>query len=545
MDRLPRELIDAILQQCVAQGPKNNVLRLRLVCRLFDRILKPSGCCTLSLDFSRMSRASHVRRPDVDALQTIGYHCKSLFIDLMVLRDEMEVDFLETVFARIPSMTEFCQTMHKKYCMNKDSFTETEYYHMVETILFNCREVHSLRLNLPFQLIGPHCNAGTMILANTLKAFASRPEEDSASLKALVLENVSDVTISSLWLNPSDVVNIMSVVAVLNHLVLTLRRHDMEPQRAGLFGSCLWDVIEHADHLKTLCLVGMDHDDRPRRRLKQTRFWQLLIEDWRARSLPAPRVHFSNLTCLELKRLEILPESFLRATDVFGETLEELYLNEMYLKTEQSSDWNHDSRKVLWVGIPNQRPAEDCQWMAMSVRAAAPRLRICRASFLAYDHYFREDMSVQPDFDFIDPCGLGRSISQRFVEVVMGVHQPNMPSGEAVEYLPKAPSDDRLVHRLRPRARALRVEEYDTNAYQTAVDNTTSKWQKSIDGIFHNCNAGTLDELHHIAEAACQGMNDVHRRRGERTAGNSMANEYADNLFHMPGTDHDAQQDPP
>lgn len=90
MDRLPRELIDAILQQCVAQGPKNNVLRLRLVCRLFDRILKPAGCCTLGLDFSRMSRASHVRRPDVDALQTIGYHCKSLYIDLMVLRDESE-----------------------------------------------------------------------------------------------------------------------------------------------------------------------------------------------------------------------------------------------------------------------------------------------------------------------------------------------------------------------------------------------------------------------------------------------------------------------
>lgn len=431
--------------------------------------------------------------------------------------------------------------MHKKYCMNKDSFTETEYYHMVETILFNCRHVHSLRLNLPFQLVGRHCNAATMILANTLKAFASRPEEDSASLKALVLENVTDVTISSLWLNPSDVVNIMSVVAVLNHLVLTLRRHDMEPQRAGLFGSCLWDVIEHADHLKTLCLVGMDHDDRPPRGLKQTRFWQLSIQDWRARSLPAPRVHFSNLTCLELKRLEILPESFLRATDIFGETLEELYLNEIYLKTEQSSDWNQDSRKVLWIGVPNQRPAENCQWMAMSLRAAAPRLRICRASFLAYDHYFREDMSVQPEFDFIDPCGLGRSISQRFVEVVMGVHQPNMPSGGPVEYYPQAPSDDGLMHRLRPRARALRVEEYDTNAYHTAVDNTTSEWQKSIDGIFHNCNSGTLDELHYIAETACQGMNEIHRRRSEWTAGNSMANEYVDNLFHLPGADHEAQ----
>ncbi|KAG8421578.1 hypothetical protein J3458_003447 [Metarhizium acridum] len=208
MDRLPRELIDAILQQCIAQGQKNSVLNLRLVCRLFDRILKPSVCCTLGLDFSRMSRASHLRRPDVDALQTIGYHCKSLYIDLMVLRDEMEVEFLETVFARIPSMTDFCQTMHKKYCMNKTSFTEIEYLSMVETMLFYCRGVDSLRLNLPFQLVGRHCNVATMILANTLKALASRPEEDSANLRVLVLENVTDVAICHLWMNPSDVMNI-------------------------------------------------------------------------------------------------------------------------------------------------------------------------------------------------------------------------------------------------------------------------------------------------------------------------------------------------
>lgn len=462
----------------------------------------------------------------------------------MVLRDEMEVEFLETVFARVPSMTEFCQAMHKKYCMNEGSFTETEYCDMVETILFNCREVDSLRLNLPFQLVGRHCNAATMILANTLKAFAARPEEDSADLKTLVLENVTDVTIYSLWMNPSDVMNIMSVVAVLDNLVMTLRRHDVDPQRAGLFGSCLWDVIEHADHLKTLCLVGMDHDDRPPRGLKQTRFWQIPAEDWRARSLPAPRVHFSNLTCLELKRVEVLPESFLKAADVFGETIQELYLNEVYLKTEQSRDWNQDSRKVLWIGVPNQRPAEDCQWMALSLRAAAPKLRICRASFLAYDHYLHEDMSVQPDFDLIDPCGLGRSVSQRFVEVVMGIHQPNMSSGEPVEFFPQDPKHDVLIHTLKPRTRALLVEEYDTNAHQTAVDNTTSEWQKSIDGIFHNCNSGTLDELHYIAETACQGMNEIHRRRSEWTAGNSMANEYADNLFHIPPAMDDTQQDP-
>lgn len=90
MNRLPPELIDAILLQCVASGPKNAILGLRLVCRAFNRILKPFVCRTLGLEFSRLSRTSRHTRPQIDALQTIGYHCKSLYIDLMVVRDESE-----------------------------------------------------------------------------------------------------------------------------------------------------------------------------------------------------------------------------------------------------------------------------------------------------------------------------------------------------------------------------------------------------------------------------------------------------------------------
>jgi hypothetical protein len=90
MDRLPRELIDAILQQCIIYGPKNAVLDLRLVCRVFDQILKPFVCRTLDLEFSRLSKTSGETPPQMDALQTIGYHCKSLYIDLMVLRDDSE-----------------------------------------------------------------------------------------------------------------------------------------------------------------------------------------------------------------------------------------------------------------------------------------------------------------------------------------------------------------------------------------------------------------------------------------------------------------------
>ncbi|KAF4978022.1 hypothetical protein FZEAL_5529 [Fusarium zealandicum] len=535
MDQIPRELIVDILQQCIDNGPKNAVLPLRLVCRLFDQILKPFVCRTLDLEFSRLSKASDEPHPQIDALQTIGYHCKSLYIDLMVLRDDLEVEFLETVFARVPSMTDFCRTLHKKYCMNETSFTEIDYYRTVEEVLFYCRDVERLRLNLPFQLVGRHCNAATMILANTLKAFAQRPEEDSAKLNTLVIENVTDIAICQLWMNPSDVMNIMKVLEALEHLIMTLRRHENEPQRVGMFGSCLWNLVENAGELKSLCLQSMERDDHPPRGLKQTKFWQLPMSEWRARSLPAPHIILSNLTCLELKRIEVCPEVFIRTAENFGPTLQELYLNEIYLKVEQSEGWNQDSKKMLWVGMPNQRPADDCRWMAMALRCATPHLRICRASFLAYDLYLRDEMPGQTEFDLIDPCGLSRSISQRFVEVVMGIRQPASTTKDPVDYLPADTRFDHLINKVRDRNQALCVVEYDTNAYQTAVANPTSEWQRSIDGIFPNCNSNTLDELHYIAETACQGMNEIYRRRSEWEG--SMADEYTENLAQGLGPD--------
>ncbi|PFH57245.1 hypothetical protein XA68_15316 [Ophiocordyceps unilateralis] len=537
MDRLPRELVDAILEQCIAQGAKNQVLKLRLVCRTFERTLKPFVCRTLGLDFSRLSRLSGFPRPRIDALQTIGYHCTSLYVDLMVLRDDLEVEFLETVFARVPSMDDFCRTMQSKYCLSHSSFTELEYLDTLQNMLFNCRGVERLRLNLPFQLVGRHVNAATMILANTLKAFAHRPEEDSAPLKSLVLENVTDVAVCHLWMNPSDVMNIMAVVSSLEHLVLTLRRHESEPPRVRWFGACLWNLIENAQRLKSLCLIGMDHDSCPPRAFKRTRAWQLSSDEWKARSLPAPQLYLSNLTCLELKRMEILPDVFVKLADDLGDSLQELYLNEIYLKVEQSRNGNQDSKKVLWIGVPNQRPADGSVWIAMALRRAAPRLRVCRASYLAYDYYMRDDANSHPDLDLVDPCSLGRNLSQRFVEVVNGICQPNTATGDPVQYLPRDPRDDHVVCSQHARTRPLRIDEYDANAYHSAVANTTSRWQKSIDGFFNNCNTNTLDELHYIAETACQGMNEIHRRRSEWTAGNSMANEYADNVLNLSQSD--------
>lgn len=91
MDQLPRELCDEIVLIFARIAPKNDVLSKRLVCRTFDRLLRPLGLRTVCLDSSRLNRYSKFARPRVDGLQTIGHRCKALHIDMMVLRDDCKM----------------------------------------------------------------------------------------------------------------------------------------------------------------------------------------------------------------------------------------------------------------------------------------------------------------------------------------------------------------------------------------------------------------------------------------------------------------------
>lgn len=92
MDRLPRELVEEIILAFTRSATKNDVLDKRLVCRDFNRILRPLGCRTLALDMTRLNKQSKHSRPRPEALQTIGHRCKALHIDMSVLRDDCMTD---------------------------------------------------------------------------------------------------------------------------------------------------------------------------------------------------------------------------------------------------------------------------------------------------------------------------------------------------------------------------------------------------------------------------------------------------------------------
>ena len=87
-DRLPRELFEAIVLACTYSMPKHQAASLRLINKEWDAFLRPRICCTLGLDFTRLSRNSSFPPPDMGVLDNLAPFCKSLYIDLRAMRDD-------------------------------------------------------------------------------------------------------------------------------------------------------------------------------------------------------------------------------------------------------------------------------------------------------------------------------------------------------------------------------------------------------------------------------------------------------------------------
>ncbi len=366
----------------------------------------------------------------------------------------------------------FIDTLRDRYCMNEESFTELEYRERLGALLEHTPNASAVRLNLPFQLISHHSQAATMILGNTVEALAQRSEE-SAPLRTLVVENLTDMTVVKLWRNPRDVKNIIDVFSGLEHLFLSMRRHGEGPTHAMLFRLRLWEMIGRAPGLRSLCLVGLDLDDKqqpppssrgnpsappppPAAVVKTTTERDLTLDEWHHRSLPmmptVPRPLQSDpprLAYLELRRVEVMGPGLLSVLRYLGNSLRELYLDHVYLKTVYSAAAAADpdeSDGPLWVGLPNVRPPRDHVWIAVYLRQMRARLRVCRASNLRYDRYVADANPAVPPvtalaYDLRDPSGLGRPLEQRFVEVVLSRRQPPAPDGSPVVYLSEHPAD--------------------------------------------------------------------------------------------------------
>lgn len=181
-----------------------------------------------------------------------------------------------------------------------------------------------------------------------------------------------------------------------------------------------------------------------------------------------------------------------------------------------------DSACDLWVGMPNTRPGNQHLWIATCLRQLGLQLRVCRVASLDYNYYFRNAAPASRlAYDFADPCFLGRTLDQRFVEVVMGIKQPDAPDGTPVVYLPQGEDQtEAYADKERPAA-GLVPGDWSADHYPKP----TSAWQKSIDKQFPNVNPYTLDQLERFGSMAAEALEQIRVATLETEGGRNAGSE--------------------
>ncbi|KAI1460325.1 hypothetical protein F4805DRAFT_417217 [Annulohypoxylon moriforme] len=534
LDQLPTELVIEILQWTTAvhYGDKNALLELRKVCKLFNEILTPISFSTLPMDYTRVHPNQVASRPalKLNALHRIAPFVRSLFIDMMVLRDDNECHFLEHAFAEIPKMKEWVSNLRESYCMNEDAFTPQEYRDSLQTMLSYAPSTTAVKLNLPFQMVAcGQFRTSTLLLGNTFDLLAHRPE-GSESLQTLSLDNLSDLSIAHLWSNPSDVSNIIKTFEDLRHLSLSVRGHWVWLAPIG-YAHRVWEMICKATKLESLCLIDLDVGEVTRSgklinsKVRNTE--NTVPAEWEYRSFPsiAPEFMFfslPNLTYLELRNVNVKAKALAKIFANLAKSLRELYLDNVYLKTKYCIDWPYDKNyRDLWIGHCNVRPGPGQHWLAIYLRQLRTKLRVCRVSNLGYDRFILRGIIEAPvtvKYDFFDPSGLDRTLEQRFVEVVMGYEQPDAPDGSPVIYYPQKEHQDAWAMADLKRPKEVAAEDWDASLHSLRKRHPTSNLQKSIDDTFASCNPWTVKTLHSFADRTSEGIKELTRMREERQA---------------------------
>lgn len=415
-------------------------------------------------------------------------------------------------------MDNFCRALRRRYSFGMSAFTEDELLNAIVQILFYCREVDRTRICLPSPIVGSQTGVATRVIANALKALAGRPEEDSVSLKTLVVENITDDTMCELWLNPIDVQNMQKVLGTLETLMLTMRSHGTHAFPPGMFHSSLWNMVYHSLNLTALSLTGTDNSKLYDGVPLVTTSTTMDLTSWREGWLMGPvfiELPPPKLTYLELKHVSITAEELLYIGSLFGPHVEELYLTNVFLMTQQSQTDNTLSDMDLWVGLPDQAPL-DRSWIAMRFRALMPKLRVCRCSYLSYKLYVEGASPTSKEFDFLDPANLGRSVSQRFVEVVMGIRQPRLLSGESNLFHAHHADFEYLTQELQDRTSRTRISDHDYHAYKLTSEDMLPDYQYSLDGQFRNCVANSIKELQYIADRVYDAVSSIGEEPGDR-----------------------------
>lgn len=446
-----------------------------------------------------------------------------------------------------------------KFVMSDRTCNGENYAATIEDIFRRCPDINTMRLVLPNPIVPTPCDAPTRVMSHTIAAVSrtcSRRRNEGLGpvlLRTLVIENLSEPVLWDLYHNPIDIQHLEDTLRGVENLVLCLRDPDyFEDTRPESFPNTyprdLWHLIWLSrNSLKTLCIAYADISPRcdrgpriPRPSMRFSGFHRNHLRMLEVPPLPMQGHlvdHTPALTRLELKNVSLDASRFLRLIiNVYGITLERLYLDRVDMEIhdywgmglmDNGAAYTHN----LWIGVPNRRPyvappehqpqPDDLQqsewWAAVMIRDNCPFLWQVRATELSYAA--AEPFYAPGAYDIVDPSGLGRTLAQRFVEVVCGFDQPQAPpnplatpnvvdrvfggpnetisavDGGCVYYLPYDEKDDETIAlKHRPDA-GFPVESHDLEAFRLAGGATkTSEWLHSVDGHFPNVPSATDHE---------------------------------------------------
>ncbi|KAK6593944.1 hypothetical protein H4I96_10857 [Botrytis cinerea] len=453
MNRLPPEILDSILQKNIemSRDHKAQLLGLRLVCKAFDQGLKSSIFKTTSLEFSRFARFKNIDdNPDqLKTLRDVVSLSSCVYIDMMITRDTDEIDQLKETFNAIydavPEMADLIDSL-RSYCLNETTFTEEDYSGLVCRIMQGGPDISRLKINLPFQVVSNAFMTSTRLFANTLACAANRPEEHR-KIDTLVLDHITDVTINSLCNVHIDVENAFKVFQNLKSLVISFKRQESRTSLQTVFCSKFLVVNWESPGLGNLVPHWME----------------------RGANYQTKRLVLSKLKCLELKRMDLDPLMLLLLIKETRHSLIELYLNDIGLKVNGSTDRENTS---LWIGYQNIQKPDECTWVAPAIRdIEGLNLKVLRVSKLGYDDYSPDLDSETPNYDLDDPTGHNQSFDQRFVEAVMGT-KATLPLELAFDT-----SSDMEIPHGNVTDTEVDPSTYDAEAYQK-IYNSTSNYKK-------------------------------------------------------------------
>jgi hypothetical protein len=573
MDNLPQELVELILLWAVRMSPseKNKITPLRRVCKAFDSALRPHVFRTLQVEFSKFLKQG---APEIPSLKGVGELCQAIYLDMMVVRDEgtprytaihmysftnasaEEISRLSEVFQgisnKVPEMAELIHAL-RKYCMDERTFDETDFTRVMETVLARVPNLTRLRVNLPFQVVGRTSSTSTLLLANILACVANRYEEECRPLEVLVIDHLSDTTVTNLCNNHRDVANAVTSFMGLKHLVLSIKRQEARNSRQTTFTQQLWYLIRKATVLESLCLIGWNikRNVALRRHRHSVGFNGMCFTLKSSVTADTARlddafIALSIRSCLTsptsamsrvygftpsqsvvlissaVKRVDVDPHALIELIRDNSASLRELYLNEVYIKV-----FGHDQRELtpLWIGHTHFPKPETGFWVADELRNMdSLQLELLRVTGLGYDDFEPDRHSPFPNYDLTDPSGMEISFDQRFVEAVLHPPPEKMIPPLQFSESPQSPASSHSRSMSLPTIPSMLSEPltssppptilqsyprepvtYDVEVFQR-FHNTTSHFKSRIDGYFTNHNEQALQELQRIIKVADHGM---------------------------------------